>query len=68
MANNKKAARAGTPTASNTALDSCNHIKFDQLTGWFNPAKLQVKIDAYMAGQLALLAVIALLFASGAIL
>ena len=80
MADKKKPRTAGTGTASNTAFDSCNHIKSDPLIGWFNLTKpsrnhlqkrgwqrdkQQGQIDANMAGQLALLAVIVILFASG---
>lgn len=75
MTNNKKAARAGTPTALNTALDSRNHTKFDPLIGCFNlanfscqcsnqPNNQRGKIDTCLAGQLALLAVIVILFAN----
>jgi len=39
MTNKKKAARAGTRTASNTAFDSCDHTGIDLLAGWFNLAK-----------------------------
>lgn len=34
MNDNKKAARAGTPTAKNTAIKSPHSTKTDQLTGW----------------------------------
>ncbi len=39
MTNQKKAAGAGTPTASNTAFDSRTHTGSDPLIGWFNIAK-----------------------------
>lgn len=39
MTNNKKAARAGTPTASNTAFGRHNHTKNDLLIVWFYLAK-----------------------------
>ena len=39
MATKKKAARAGTRTASNTAFDSRNHTATDPLIGWFKLAK-----------------------------
>ena len=47
MTNNKKAARAGTPTTSNTAFNASNHTAIrqsigttiDPLTGWFSLAK-----------------------------
>lgn len=35
----KKAARAGTRTASNTTFDARNHTAIDPLIGWFNLAK-----------------------------
>lgn len=35
----KKAARAGTRTASSSAIDSHNHTGTDPLIGWFNLAK-----------------------------
>jgi len=36
MANNKKAARLGTGTASNTANDSRHSTKTDLLIGWYS--------------------------------
>lgn len=39
MKTNKKAARAGTRTASDTAFDSRHHTGTDPLAGWFNLAK-----------------------------
>ncbi|MBL0354172.1 MAG: hypothetical protein WBB96_16525 [Candidatus Dechloromonas phosphoritropha] len=80
MSDKKKAVGAGTPTTSNTNFDSRNYTKSNLLIGWLNLAKpsrsrqqkhrwqrgkQQGQIDAYMAGQLALLAVIAFLIASG---
>ena len=79
MTNQKKAAGAGTPTASNTAFDSRNHTGSDPLIGWFNLAKpsrdRQTKrgwkrnqrgqIDSAVAGQLALLLVLLGLIVAG---
>jgi hypothetical protein len=39
MTTNKKAARAGTHTASKALFDSRNHTGTDPLVGWFNLAK-----------------------------
>ena len=75
----KKAAWAGTRTASNTAFDSRNHTGSDPLIGWFNLAKpsrnRQTKrgwkrnqrgqIDYVLAGQLVLLLVILALILVG---
>jgi hypothetical protein len=36
MTNNKKAARLGTGTASNAAIDSRHSTKIDSLTGWYS--------------------------------
>lgn len=71
MTSKKKAARAGTHTASNTAFDTRNHTAPDPLPGWFNLAKpshsrqkkrglkqnQRGQIDYALAGQLALLLV-----------
>ena len=71
MTTKKKAAWAGTRTASNTAFDSCNHTAPDPLMGWFELAKpsrnRQQKrgwkrnqrgaIDYALTGQLAFLVV-----------
>lgn len=80
MADKKKPHTAGTGTASKTTFDSRNTTAIDPLQGWFDLAKpsrnrqqkrswrrgkQRGRIDACLAGQLALLAVIALLFACG---
>lgn len=39
MANDKKAAQAGTRTASNSANDKADFTAPDPLLGWFNLAK-----------------------------
>ena len=80
MATKKKAARAGTRTASNTAFDSRNHTGSDPLIGWFNLAKpsrnrqpkrswkrgkQRGRIDAFLAAQLALFIVLLVLIVGG---
>lgn len=80
MTNNKKAAQAGTRTASkNTAVDSRNHTAPDPLIGWFDLAKpsrhrqpkrgwkrnQRGQIDSALAGQLALLLVSIVLIVAG---
>ena len=79
MKNQKKAARAGTRTASNTAFDSRNHTGSDPLISWSNLAKPSLnrqqkrgwkrnqrgQIDYALAGQLALLLVILALILAG---
>ncbi len=79
MTNQKKAAGAGTPTASNTAFDSRNHTGSDPLIGWFNIAKpsrsrqqkrgwkrnQRGQIDYALAGQLTLLLVLLGLIVAG---
>ena len=79
MTTKKKAAWAGTRTASNTAFDSRNHTAPDPLMGWFELAKpsrnRQQKrgwkpnqrgaLDMALAGQLVLLLVLLALIAAG---
>jgi hypothetical protein len=80
MADKKKPHTAGTGTASKTTFDSRNTTATDPLQGWFDLAKpsrnrqqkrswrrgkQRGRMDAFLAGQLALLAVITLLFACG---
>jgi hypothetical protein len=80
MTTKKKAARAGTRTASDTAFDRRNHTATDPLIGWFNLAKpsrsRQIKrswkrgnqrgrIDACLLAQLAMLATVVLLIVGG---
>lgn len=72
-----KSRGAGTRTASNTAFNSRNHTaSTDPLIGWHNLAKpararqqkrgkQRGRIDAYLAGQLAVLAVLVLLIVGG---
>lgn len=43
MTTKKKAARAGTRTASNTAFDSRNHTATDALVGWFKLGMRAIK-------------------------
>lgn len=79
MTNQKKAARAGTRTASKNTFDSRNHTGSDPLIGWFNLAKpsrsrqqkrgwkrnQRGQIDYALAGQLVLLLVILALILVG---
>lgn len=80
MSDKKKAAQvASTGTASKTTFDSRNHTATDLLIGWFNLAKpsrnrqkkrawkrnCRGRIDPALAAQLALLAVVFLLFVGG---
>lgn len=80
MSENKKAATAGTGTASNTAFTERNSTAPDPLKGWFDLAKpsrnrqprrswkrgnQRGRIDTGLAAQLALLAVICILFVRG---
>ena len=81
---NKKAAQvAGTGTASNTAFNARHSTAHDPLKGWFDLAKpsrnrqqkrswkrgkQRGRIDICLAGQLAMLAVITLLFVGGVML
>ena len=79
MATKKKAARAGTRTASNTAFDSRNHTVPDPLMGFelANPSrnrqpkrsrkrgKQRGRIDAFLLAELTMLANIALLLVGG---
>ena len=83
MTDKKKPHTAGAGTASKTTFDSRNYTETDPLIGWFNLAKpsrshqkkrswkrgnQRGRIDSCLAGQLALLAVIALLFVGGVML
>ncbi len=83
MRDKKKPHTAGTGTASNTAFNDRHSTASDPLKGWFDLAKpsrnrqqkrswargkQRGQIDTYLAGQLALLAVIALLFVGGVML
>ena len=78
MTKNNKG-RAPNPDATPKTTDSRNHNGSDPLIGWFNLAKpsrnrqqkrskQRGRIDTCLAGQLALLAVIALLFVGGVML
>ena len=83
MTDKKKPHTAGTGTASKTAFDSRHSNGSDPLLGWFNLAKpsrnrqqkrswklgkQRGRMNAYLAGQLALLGLIALLLVSGVML
>lgn len=79
MTTKKKAARAGTRTASNTAFDSRNHTGSDPLIGWFNLAKpsrsrkqkrgwkrnQRGQIDIALAAQLVMLLVVLIMIVAG---